>query len=287
MGEKDKVEKLLEDYPDVFADIINVLVYQGEEVVKPEELRTTNIRLQYKASDDMLHEEERDTLKEWNNQKGFKVLFGIENQTMKDKKMPLRVIAYDGASYRSQMLKKDTKEFCKVITLILYFGNNHWKEDKELREVINHESGKEDLFQNYKLNVFDIAYLTEEQIEMFQSDFGIIADYFVKRRKGYKTIENYKPIKHVDEMLKFMRIFAEDDRFLQLDLKKNKKGEVTMCTILDAVEQKGIIQGKSIGENAILKLVKILLANNKMQEIEKIYDNVEYREELMRRYKIY
>lgn len=287
MGEKDKIEKLLEDYSDVFADIINVLVYQGEEVVKPEELRTTNIRSQYKASDDMLHEEERDTLKEWNNQKGFKVLFGIENQTMKDKKMPLRVIAYDGASYRSQMLKKDTKEFCKVITLILYFGNNHWKEDKELREVINHESGKEDLFQNYKLNVFDIAYLTEEQIEMFQSDFGIIADYFVKRRKGYKTIENYKPIKHVDEMLKFMRIFAEDDRFLQLDLKKNKKGEVTMCTILDAVEQKGIIQGKSIGENAILKLVKILLANNKMQEIEKIYDNVEYREELMRRYKIY
>ena len=44
MGEKDKIEKLLEDYPDVFADIINVLVYQGEEVVKPEELRTTNIR---------------------------------------------------------------------------------------------------------------------------------------------------------------------------------------------------------------------------------------------------
>lgn len=37
MGEKDKIEKLLEDYPDVFADIINVLVYQGEEVVKPED----------------------------------------------------------------------------------------------------------------------------------------------------------------------------------------------------------------------------------------------------------
>jgi len=59
---------------------------------------------------------------------------------------------------------------------------------------------------------------------MFQSDFGIIADYFVKRRKGYKTIENHKPIKHVDEMLKFMRIFAEDERFLQLDVKKNEEG---------------------------------------------------------------
>lgn len=53
--------------------------------------------------------------------------------------------------------------------------------------------------------------MTEEQIKMFQSDFGIIEDYFVKRRKGYKTIENYKPIKHVNEMLKFMEIFAEDE----------------------------------------------------------------------------
>ena len=43
--------------------------------------------------------------------------------------------------------------------------------------------------ENY-LNVFEIAYLTEEQIEMFQSDFGIIADYFVKREgKGIKPLK--------------------------------------------------------------------------------------------------
>ena len=299
MGEKDKVEKLLEDYPDVFADIINVLIYEGKRIVKPEELRTTNIKSQYKASDDVLHEEERDTLKEWDNGKGYKVLFGIENQTTKDKKMPFRVIAYDGASYRSQMLKKDSKEFCKVITLVLHFGNNHWKDDKELQEIINKKSGEEKSFQNYKLNVFEIAYLTEEQISMFQSDFSIIADYFVKRRKGYKTIENHKPIKHIDEMLKFMRIFAEDERFLQLDIKKDEKGDVTMCTILDnainkgieqGIEQgieRGITQGISMGEDATLKLVKILIAGNKISEIEKIYNDKEYRNKLMKEYKIY
>lgn len=32
MRQKDKVEKLLEDYPDVFADIINVLIYDGKQV---------------------------------------------------------------------------------------------------------------------------------------------------------------------------------------------------------------------------------------------------------------
>ena len=290
MAEKDKVEKLLEDYPDVFADIINVLIYDGKQAVKPEELRTTNVQSQYKASDDVLHEEERDILKEWTKGKNYKVFFGIENQTTKDRKMPLRVIAYDGASYRSQMLKKNQKDFCKVITLVLHFGNRRWEGDKELQEIIKKQSGEEEWFQNYKLNVVDIAYLTEKQIKMFRSDFGIIADYFVKRRKGYKAIENHQPIKHVDEMLKFMKIFAEDNRFLKLNVKKDEKGEVTMCTILDAVEQKGINKGKKIGykngQDEILKLVKILIASNRLKDIDRIYEDESYREQLIKQYKI-
>ncbi len=290
MAEKDKVEKLLEDYPDVFADIINVLIYDGKQIVKPEELRTTNVQSQYKASDDVLHEEERDILKEWTKGKNYKVFFGIENQTTKDRKMPLRVIAYDGASYRSQMLKKNQKDFCKVITLVLHFGNRRWEGDKELQEIIKKQSGEEEWFQNYKLNVVDIAYLTEKQIKMFRSDFGIIADYFVKRRKGYKAIENHQPIKHVDEMLKFMKIFAEDNRFLKLNVKKDEKGEVTMCTILDAVEQKGINKGKKLGykngQDEILKLVKILIASNRLKDIDRIYEDESYREQLIKQYKI-
>ena len=118
-----------------------------------------------------------------------------------------------------------------------------------------------------------------------------------------KKYKNHKPIKHVDEMLKFMRIFAEDERFLQLDVKKNEEGEVTMCTILDTainkgIEQgisqgisqgitQGIAQGKIIGEIATLQLVKILLANNKIQDIDKIYNDIQYRNKLMEEYKIY
>ena len=88
-----------------------------------------------------------------------------------------------------------------------------------------------------------------------------------------------------------MRIFAEDERFLQLDVKKNEEGEVTMCTILDTAINKGIsqgiTQGKIIGENAILELVKILLANNQIKDIDKIYNDKEYRNKLMEEYKIY
>lgn len=266
MGQKDKVEKLLEDYPDVFADIINVLIYDGKQVIKPQELSETKVKSQYKAADDSLHKQERDILKVWEKGKDYKVIFGIENQTNTDKQMSFRVIGYDGASYRSQLNDdEDKKELCEVVTLILYFGNGRWNTSKELRDTFTKRGNIEKYANNYKLNVFEIAYLTEEQIKMFQSDFGIIADYFVKRRKGYKTIENHKPIKHVDEMLKFMEIFAEDERFLKLNLEKKTKGEVTMCTILDAVEGRGIQKGiqKGITQGETLKL--IMLVQKKMK----------------------
>ena len=38
MGQKDISEKVLVDYNDVFADILNVCIYNGKEIVKPEEL---------------------------------------------------------------------------------------------------------------------------------------------------------------------------------------------------------------------------------------------------------
>ena len=104
---------------------------------------------------------------------------------------------------------------------------------------------------------------------MFQSDFGIIADYFVKRRKGYKTIENHKQIKHVDEMLKFMEIFAEDERFLKLNLEKKKKGAITMCTILDAAEERGVNRGET------LKLIMLVQKKvRKGESITKIADDL-------------
>ncbi len=168
-----------------------------------------------------------------------------------------------------ELYVKVLAELCKVQTLVLYFGDKRWNVSRSLEDTFKKKNNIDNELNNYKINVFEIAYLTEEQIEMFQSDFGIIADYFVKRRKGYKTIENHKPIKHVDEMLKFMRIFAEDERFLQLDVKKDGKGEITMCTILDNAINKGITQGEN------LKL--IMMVQKKMKKgdsISKIADDL-------------
>lgn len=41
MGEKDITEKMLADHNDVFADIINVLLFNGKRIVNENELQST------------------------------------------------------------------------------------------------------------------------------------------------------------------------------------------------------------------------------------------------------
>ena len=65
MGEKDITEKILEDYNDVFADIINGLVFKGEQRILQEYLKNAQVHSQYKAEDGKVHELERDVIKYW------------------------------------------------------------------------------------------------------------------------------------------------------------------------------------------------------------------------------
>lgn len=95
---------------DVFADIINVLLFGGKTVVGEEELEDVMAKSQYKSDRGKLHESERGISKYWKKENIRLSIFGLENQTVYDKYMPLRVMAYDGQSYRSQLLKKEYEQ---------------------------------------------------------------------------------------------------------------------------------------------------------------------------------
>ena len=129
-NEKDVTEKSLEAYNEVFADIVNVLLFNGQHIIKENELQKESERSHYKFEDE-IHEQERDVSKFW-IKNHFKIaLIGLENQTEPDGYMPIRVLGYDGASYRGQLLdvddKKNVKGVYPVITLVLYFGRTRWK----------------------------------------------------------------------------------------------------------------------------------------------------------------
>lgn len=55
MGEKDITEKNLEALDDVFADIVNVLLFKGERVIHEDELESDTTKTMFKA-DGKIHE---------------------------------------------------------------------------------------------------------------------------------------------------------------------------------------------------------------------------------------
>lgn len=240
MGQKDIAEKLLEDYNDVLMDIVNVLLFDGEPLVKEDELVNVKDKSQYKIAN-KLHEQERDVAKFWNKGGVQIALCGLENQTNIDSDMPLRVIGYDGAAYRYQ-LKDDKKARYPMVTMVLYFGKEHWK-SRTLHERLNIPEKVKSYVSDYKINVFEIAYLEEEQVQLFRSDFRFVADYFVQMRKNGDYKPSKETIRHVDETLKLMAVLTQDDRFLEA---QNESGGSVknMCEAMDKAEARGEARGK-------------------------------------------
>lgn len=250
MGQKDISEKLLADYNDVFADILNVLLFNGEEVVSPDNLQDTKLRSQYKTDDGRLHEQERDVSKLIVNENIKVVLAGLEHQTKIEPDMPLRCFNYDGAAYRSQLLNRDEKDRYAVATIILYFGEKRWNENLSLKERIRVNEKWDPYVNDYRIHVFEIAYLSDEQVRMFKSDFGIVADFFVQRRKNKQYIPSQKTICHVDEVLKFLSVFTNDEHYERATESCKQEGGQTMTNmrdVLDKVEERGFSEGEKKG----------------------------------------
>ena len=94
MHEKDITEKTLEAFADVFSDIVNVLLFNGEERIDPAALVDALPRSVYKA-DGKIHEQERDTAKYIDVGGMHIALVGLENQSAAQKEMPIRCLSYD------------------------------------------------------------------------------------------------------------------------------------------------------------------------------------------------
>ncbi len=283
MGEKDITEKTLEDYADVFADIVNVLLFDGEQRVLPEDLVDTSARSQFKADDGVLHEQERDVVKRWKHGKIVIALLGLENQTRPDENMPLRVFSYEGASYKSQLLD-GKKNFCPVITLVLYFGKQRWEKARSLYEKLEVPEELRPYVNDFSINVFEISYLSEEQLAMFRSDFGVVAEYFVRSRTdpGYKPKK--KVIKHVDAFLKMMKAVTGDHRYEEVRKSVRKGERITMCEVLDYREKQGVQRGIEQERSVLNKLIEHLIKDGRIEDLKRSTKDSDFQQKLLDEY---
>ena len=143
--------------------------------------------------------------------------------------------------------------------------------------------------------------MDKEEVDLFQSDFRVVADYFVQKQENGDYEPKPQDLKHVQETLQLLSVMTNDHRFEDVynEASDAQKGEMrNMCEILDKIENRGIEKGKAEGraeglaegntegKSQMADLMKILLAENRIEDAKRAAEDPAYCDELMKQYGI-
>ncbi len=119
MGKQDKAEKMMLACRDVFAEIVNVLIYEGSQILDEENLLPGPTESICAFKNEELQQLRDCSMYEMYGGR-VKALYNMENQSRQDKWMPLRCAGYDGAAYRAQYNERKAKREIYPVTRMLF-----------------------------------------------------------------------------------------------------------------------------------------------------------------------
>lgn len=194
MGGKNFAENTLINCSDVFADIANVLLFQGKRLITEDSLKT-------KAVWSTPRDQEGDVVKYWNECEIRFTLTGFDEEP--DEDLPILVLDRTGLSYLDQADFPGDERY-PVVAMVLNFGKKKWDTNRSLLDCLDVAEILRPYVNDFRINVVDIPWLTDEQVSMFTSDFGVVADYFVQMRRNGKYIPSPRKIRHGEALRKTM-----------------------------------------------------------------------------------
>ena len=268
---KDIAEKRLEDHNDVFADIFNNLVFQGETVLEEERLTPLPTEAFTRQIDGDLRQGNRDIRKADGEHGAYRLICAAENQTSSDNTMPQRVMGYEYAGYEEQISSivdenrknnnpayskriHDDQRLIPIVTAVLYWGSKPWQGPLCLHDMLKFPPDKKDIIKpyvaNYPMNLIDLSNVSKETRERMTSDFRLLLDYLACRNNPEELkafmADKERVIRHPEEFLDAMSELASDGRYkvikeqMQAKVKNDDKEEaVTMWKIEDEIENRG------------------------------------------------
>ena len=250
-------------FNDVFADFVNGIMFDGKDVVKEDELVDLSGWSHYKGDDSKHRFQDRDVVKLWKKENVVISLIGIENQDIPDEDMVFRVISYDGASYRTQLVEKESRKRKKkvdkvaeksaekldifpVITFVIYYGEEEWRHETTLHKRLNLDSELKHYVSDYSINLIDLKKLSEDDINKFKKDFKLIADYMVK---GSKHKADRIDLNHPEEVSELILRLTGEELPFEVECEEGGKNmEKFFEPMFERAEARGRAEGRAEGE---------------------------------------
>lgn len=300
MGQKDLAAKDLESRPEVFADIINALIYEGEQVVSPEQLQPAPTETLYESvagepngesgekAYRQLHNQYNDVSKYEIEKQRIKIQYVLENESGENYRLILRKAGYEGAVYRGEY---DGNQIYPVVILVLYWGGKNWKPPHGLHELFRDrltDVAVRKYVDNIRLHVFPMAHLPEGIRRRFRSDMRIIVDYLAE---GVSYEPTEQVIKYIGPTMRLLYAITGEkevlDMIADMQCRQEKGEEVRMGEyyITKCVRQ-GRQQGIQEGIQQGMDLIRILLDSGRNEDVKRSAEDKEYREKLLREFNL-
>ena len=242
MEDKDKTEKLFLACGDVFAELINVLVYHGEEILTERRMLpgpTESIR----PDEGMKLSSQLQDCSMYDVQEGsVRALYTLENQSAVDGRMPLRCAGYEGAAYRRQYKAGGVQGIYPVISVVLNWGEKPWNAATTIRELLNYPVAEaaEDYLDRNRIHVFDMRFLERVVRERFEGDVRVVLDYLCDRES---MTQRRQKLRNPEEVMRMLHALSGDERYLERIPFMKEEGGRNVCDLFDSMVNIGIEQG--------------------------------------------
>ena len=273
MGTKDsKAKEYLSDNTR-FSEICNYVLFDGEKVIKPEDLKecdTTEVLSVFGIDKKQIVKQKwRDLLKSVSMKhtgQMYVILIGAEAQTDIHYAMPVKTMIYDALNYGEQVNEakkrhrknkdyRSSDEFLSgftlddkltpVITITLYLGTTQWDGPRSLAEMMPQMDERILPFINdYRINLLNPL----EIIDFSKFETGL--------RPLFELLKNASDEEKLNDLITndetFTRVDVETvaaiNLFVGTDIKFDEKEEVVnMCKAWDDHKKRGIQEGMKQG----------------------------------------
>jgi hypothetical protein len=212
-----------------FADLFNAVLYDGRQVIKPEDLEDADTD----ESSVFEHRDyaesvkaSRDNIKICKKSKKYNVglmLLGLEGQQSIHYAMPLRVMGYDYGTYKKQYdsnaakykdssgltgdeylsRMKATDKFVPVITLVVYYGEKPWDGALSLHDMLDIPKGMEQFVNDYKVILIEtrdnnLKFHNVNNRDLFEM-LRILTNNSISKKKSREEAARYANEHHSDK----------------------------------------------------------------------------------------
>lgn len=205
-------DNLLMEYTDVYADVVKMILNRDvglAEIASP--LRTFHqqepleVRNQIFETQRIIHV---DKMKIQIN------LIGVGQYADRDWEMPVKIYCQNQEFYEQQ-LRRGEMILCPIESMVLYFGLTKWSGPLALSEILDMPEGICSHFTDFRVKLLDVGALTPNQVDQFDSDFYIVADYLSQMRQQGVYVPREREIDHPEALVEFMATIIRKP-FLQL-----------------------------------------------------------------------